>query len=94
MDRDAALAALCQAHQFPGPYRFRIIGDSAPAFLARVVQVATWVLGPTQKPEVTTRTSAGGRHQSIGLTVQVASADQVLDIYRGLQGLSGVRFLL
>ncbi len=92
--RQTSLDLLRQAHEFPGPYMFKVIGDNHAEFLASVVQVAVWVLGPHNAPAVTVRQSSGGKHQSISLTVQVDSAEAVLDIYTGLGGLSGLRFLL
>ena len=93
-DRAASLEVLKQVHQFPGPYVFKVIGENTPEFVARVVQVAVVVCGPRSRPNVSIRHSKGGKHQSITLTVKVDNAERVLDIYEGLQGLVGVRFLL
>lgn len=93
-NRAASLEVLKQVHQFPGPYVFKVIGENSADFVARVVQVAVLVLGPRSRPNVSLRTSKGGKHQSITLTVKVEDAERVLDIYEGLQGLTGVRFLL
>jgi putative lipoic acid-binding regulatory protein len=92
--RDISLDALRQAHAFPGPYKFKIIGANSAEFLASVLQVAVVFLGPHPAPEVAVRQSTGGNHQAITLTVQVSAPEVVLDIYRALQGLAGVRFLL
>jgi putative lipoic acid-binding regulatory protein len=92
--RDVSLDALRQAHVFPGPYKFKIIGANSPEFLASVLQVAVVILGPQSTPDVAVRQSSGGKHQAITLTVQVQDPETVLDIYRALQGLAGVRFLL
>jgi putative lipoic acid-binding regulatory protein len=93
-DRQASLEVLRQVHQFPGPYIFKVIGENTPHFVARVVQVAVVVLGPTTVPDVSIRHSSGGKHQSITLTVHVTDAERVLDIYDLLTHVTGVRFLL
>ena len=92
--RQSSLDALKQVHHFPGPYIFKVIGENSPEFLANVVQVTVWVLGPRTQPAVSVRHSSGGKHQSITLKVRVPTAEGVLDVYEGLGTLAGVRFLL
>ncbi len=92
--RDAALRALNDCHRFPCPFMFKVIGENTPDFVARVVQAAVMVLGPNVYPEVRTRESAKGKHQSVTMVVDVETAEGVLDVYAALQGLAGVRFLL
>ena len=94
MHKQASLDVLKQVHRFPGPYMFKVIGANNADFVAQVVQIAVWVLGPHSAPDVSIRHSEHGRHQSITLKVQAPDAEGVLDIYKGLGGLSGVRFLL
>lgn len=93
-DRPASLKMLREVHTFPGPYVVKAIGENTPEFVARVMQAVVVVLGRTSVPEVRTRHSAKGTHQSVNLTVQVADAEQVLQIYEALKGLAGLRFLL
>ena len=93
-DRQSSLEVLRQVHDFPGPYVFKIIGENTPDFIARVVQAAVIILGPKVAPQVATRQSSGGKHQSITLTVRVADAERVLDLYDVLGKVGGVRFLL
>jgi uncharacterized protein len=92
--REASLRALNDVHQFPGPFTFKVIGENTAEFVARVVQAAVVVLGPNVYPNVRIRESAKGNHQAVTLVVDVASAEGVLDVYKALQGVSGVRFLL
>jgi uncharacterized protein len=93
-ERDASLRALNDVHQFPGPFTFKVIGENSADFVARVVQAAVVVLGPTAYPNVRTRESAKGNHQAVTMVVEVGSAEGVLDVYAALSGVSGVRFLL
>lgn len=92
--RQSSIDTLKQVHQFPGPFVFKVIGENSPEFLAHVVQVIVWVLGPRTHPAVSVRHSSGGKHQSITLKVRVPTAEGVLDVYEGLGTLAGVRFLL
>lgn len=93
-DRESTLQALRDVHQFPGPFRFKVIGENTPEFVARVMQTVVLVVGHHSQPQVTFRESAHGRHQSISLTATLASAEQVLDVYAALRDVQGVRFLL
>jgi putative lipoic acid-binding regulatory protein len=93
-DRDATLRALNDLHSFPGPFTFKVIGENSADFVARVVQAAVMVLGPTAYPDVKTRESAHGRHQSVTFDVRVESAESVLEVYAALSALPGVRYLL
>jgi uncharacterized protein len=92
--REASLRALNDCHQFPCPFTFKVIGENSADFVARVMQAAVVVLGPTTYPNIRTRESAKGKHQAVTMVVEVGSAERVLDVYAALQGVSGVRFLL
>lgn len=93
-DRQSKLETLRQVHQFPGIYVFKIIGENTPDFFARVLQSAIIVMGPQSMPEVTTRDSSGGKHQSVTLRIAVDSPEQVLDLYEAFATVVGVRFIL
>ena len=94
LSRHSSLSILQQVHTFPGPYVFKIIGDNGPELVAWSMQITIWVLGRWTRPTVTVRRSAGGRHQAVTLRVRMPDAEAVLDVYRGLRSLSGVRFLI
>jgi putative lipoic acid-binding regulatory protein len=93
-DREASLNALNEAHVFPGPFMFKVIGENSPVFVAQVVQAAVGVLGPQERPEVTIRESSGGRHQAVTMVVTVPDAERVLEIWAILGGLPGVKMVL
>lgn len=93
-DHENSLEILRQAHRFPGPFVFKVIGDNTSALIAQVSDAVVATTGAGATPTVTTRQSAGGRHLAITLTTQVDSAEQVQDVYAALKALPGVRFLL
>jgi len=93
-DRETSLQALNDCHTFPGPFTFRVIGENSASFVARVVQAVVFVLGPRVYPQVNTRQSAKGNHQSVMMVVHLASAEKVLEVYAALKEVAGVRMLL
>lgn len=93
-NKPSALEMLKNAHTFPGPYIIKAIGENSPDFVAHVVQAVIVVLGPTSTPEVQTRQSAQGKHQAVTMTLQVESAEQVLQLYEAVKKVKGLRFLL
>lgn len=92
-ERDDTLRVLNDGHTFPGPYMFKVIGDNSPEFAARVLQAATVITGPLAAPDVTVRESAGGKHQAITISIDVESAEVVLDIYAAFRAVVGVRMV-
>lgn len=93
-NKPSALEMLKNAHTFPGPYIIKAIGENTPDFVAQVVQAVIVILGTKSTPDVQTRQSAKGKHQSVNLTVQVQSAEQVLKLYEAIKKIEGLRFLL
>ena len=93
-DKDSILDKLRQVHDFPGPYMFKVIGPNDAEFLATAVQSVINAIGPGADPDVVTRESSGGKHVSITMTVDVASAEVVLDVYDLLRTLEGAKFVL
>lgn len=91
---ETSLDRLRATHTFPGTFRFKVIGENSPAFVARVAQASVTVLGADARPSVTTRESAHGNHQSVSMTVTVRRAEEVLEIYEVLSSTEGVRFML
>ena len=83
-DRDATLRALNDVHSFPGPFTLNIIGENSADFVERVVQAAIVVLGHNVYPDVSTRESAHGKHQSVTLVVEVANAEGEVERYETL----------
>lgn len=93
-ERDSVLDKLNDVHDFPGPYRFKIIGPNNDDFASRVIQSVLNASGPNANPQVETRESSKGAHISLTVTITASSAEHVLDVYDVLQTLEDVRFIL
>lgn len=81
-------------HSFPGVYQIRAIGLAADAFTDRVVGAASAELAGPSEVDYSERFTPDGRHVSVTLDLTVQSAEQVLAVYRQLQGVAGLRLLL
>lgn len=92
-ERERFLQTLEAAHEFPGPYTFKIIGDNGPTLMDSAMAVVRSSL-PRATPEVSVRESGKGNHQSITVIVEVPNAEVVHDIYASLKTLPGLRMLL
>jgi uncharacterized protein len=84
---------ITQNHVFPGPYRFKVIGDNTPAFVSAVTEVAKVETGSAWSV-MQQRTSAAGNHLAITATVDVQDADQVLKIYDALRAVPAAKMVL
>lgn len=81
-------------HTFPGTYQIRAIGSVSDDFTSRVVGAAAGELAGPGEVDYSERFTPDGRHVSVTLDLTVQSAEQVLAIYRQLQAIEGLRFLL
>lgn len=89
-----SIELLESGHEFPGPYLFKVIGRPADDFVRRTVAAVRAALDRLDDPPYTIRESRGGRHVALTLEVPVASAREVLDVYRRVQELDGLVMLL
>ncbi len=87
------LDKLDDIHEFPCDFFFKVIGDNSPEFVAQCVQGTVNVLGPVSI-DVKTRESSKGNHVSITLSAQLDSSELVLEVFKILQGIEGVKFVL
>lgn len=92
-ERDDTLRVLNEGHSFPGPYMFKVIGENSPEFVALIIQAATLVTGPAAAPNVSVRESSGGKHQAVTLSIDVQSAEQVLEIYEAFRSISSAKMV-
>jgi putative lipoic acid-binding regulatory protein len=77
-------------HTFPGVYMFKVIGRTEGAFAARVVAAAREALHWDVDPPFRVREAAGGRHVAVTLEPHLASAHEVLTVYRRLRDTTGL----
>ena len=88
-----AIDLLESAHDFPGPYIFKVIGRSDRGFLARTVAAVRDELAAEIDPPYKVRETTGGKHMAITLEPQVQTAQQVLDVYARLGRTEGLVML-
>ena len=88
-----SLELLDTMHSFPGPFVFKIIGDSHDDFIGDALTLAMSPLPHNRELNHTSRKSSGGKHTSLTLTVQVETANEVHLIYERLLTLTGLRVL-
>ena len=72
---------LDRLHAWPGPYTFKFVVPSA-----RVAEVRE----AAGDLPFTERASSNGRYVSLSATVQIGVVDEVLDVYRAIDGIPGV----
>jgi len=91
--RDKALELLRAHHTFPGTFEFRavVLPESKSATVAAA---AAAVGGRDRIRDVTERRSSRGRYVSVRLSVDVDSAEAVLEVYAVLKAVRGVMTLL
>ncbi len=89
-----AIELLESTHTFPGVYMFKVIGRREGAFAARVVAATREALEWDVDPPFRIRETAGGRHVAVTLEPHVATAHQVLAVYRRLRNTAGLVMFL
>lgn len=82
-----------QAHHFPGPYTFKVIGKPEHGFLARTLGAVREALALEMDPPFKVRESVGGRHIAITMVPNVQTAQDVLAVYGRLQTMVGLVYL-
>jgi uncharacterized protein len=88
-----SLELLDTMHTFPGPFVFKIIGDSHDDFIGDALTLAMSALNHERECHHTSRKSSAGNHTSLTLTVHIESTHEVHLIYEKLLGLTGLRML-
>jgi putative lipoic acid-binding regulatory protein len=75
--RERAVALLESQHRFPGPYEFRVV-VRADGVSGVVSALAAALARPSKVEE---RRSGTGKWISVHYTVEIGSAEEVLDVY-------------
>jgi hypothetical protein len=81
-------------HRFPCRYTFKVIGRDDGDFATRTVHAIREVLELAGEPSTSTRSTANGRHVAVTIELEVATSQQVLDVYSRLHRLEGLVLLL
>ena len=93
MDELPSIELLESGHVFPGPYMFKVIGRTENGFVGRAVAAVRDALDAEVDPPYTVRETAGGRHVSVTVEVEVQTAREVLAVYRRVNRLAGLVML-
>jgi len=78
-ERERVLSLLRSQHDFPGPYRFRIV--VRPEDRPTVVTAVSAAAGDDAVLDVSERTSRHGSYVAVHLRAHMTSAEAVLDVY-------------
>jgi uncharacterized protein len=88
-----ALELLDTMHSFPGPFVFKVIGDAHDDFVGDALTLAMSPLHHSREVNYTSRTTSGGRHTAVTLTIQIESAPEVHLVYEKLLTITGLKLL-
>jgi hypothetical protein len=81
-------------HQFPCRYTFKAIGRDVDDFVLRAVHAVREVLELAGELESSSRRTANGKHVAVTIELEVATSEQVLQVYARLHRLEGLAMLL
>jgi putative lipoic acid-binding regulatory protein len=91
---DSFIERLEEAHEFPGLYTLKVIGEQTDSFVATVLAALQGELQLSDAPEHTLKATPNGRHVSVTVELTVQSAQQVGSVYTRLQSMPEIRFLM
>jgi putative lipoic acid-binding regulatory protein len=89
-----SIELLESTHTFPGRFIFKVIGRVENGFAARVVAAVRDELAGEIDPPHRVREAVGGRHVAVTLEPVIATAEQVLAVYRRVRGITGVVMMM
>ena len=85
---------LTSVHHFPGSYIIKAIGRSQEDFVGRVVLAARTSLERAADVHYSVRSTPHGRHVAVTLELTVLTPDEVLQVYKALRIINGLKVLL
>ena len=88
-----AIELLDTMHSFPGPFVFKVIGDAHDDFVGDALTLAMSPLHHNREVNYTSRSSSGGRHTAVTLTIQMETAQEVHLVYEKLLAITGLKLL-
>jgi len=88
MDRTSALKLLKSQHTFPGPFDFRAVVRRADV-TATLTGLSALIEG-VEISNVDQRESRKGTYVSLRVTMHLAAAEQVFEVYETLHAMDGV----
>lgn len=93
MDRRPSAELLESTHTFPGIYKIKAIGSTENDFERRVLEAVRAELEAEHHLTHDTKTTPGGRHVSLSLTINVRDAEHVRTIYARIYDVEGLTML-
>ena len=94
MTHAGAFALLESTHDFPCSYTIKAIGSALDDFEGRILGAARGAHARPVDVSHSARTTPNGVHMAVTLDVRVESPDEVVALYRALQVVQGLRFLI
>jgi len=91
---DSFIERLEEAHEFPGPYTLKVIGEQTDDFVSSILAALQGELQLSDVPDHTLKSTPNGRHISVTVELTVESAQQVGSVYARLQSMPEIRFLI
>jgi putative lipoic acid-binding regulatory protein len=91
---EVSLRLLEETHDFPCEFMFKVIGLADDQFVQRVVLTVRQLQQMDEDPPFRFRQTPSGRHIAVTLEPQVASAEEVMAIYREIRQIEGVIMLM
>jgi putative lipoic acid-binding regulatory protein len=89
-----SIELLESTHTFPGRFIFKVIGRVENGFAARVVAAVREELAHEVDPPHSLREAVGGRHVAVTLEPDIATAEQVLAVYRRVRSITGLVMMM
>ncbi len=77
-------------HEFPCEFLIKVIGASSEDFIERVIAAVISVEVLETDVNYTSRTTSGGRHTSVSITLIAQSSHQVVAIFAAIREVQGV----
>ena len=97
-DIESSLASfrekLEEHYKFPCAYTIKAIGPNTPTFSQTIDDILESCLDKATKVTQSKQLSAGGKHQSIRITVDAQSSDIIIDLYEKLGKAAEIKYLL
>jgi uncharacterized protein len=94
LTHDGAIALLESTHSFPCAYTIKAIGAASNDFEGRVLRAARSTFPRPDDITHSSRATPNGAHVAVTLVVQVDTPDEVITVYRAVQLVEGLRFLI
>ena len=77
---------------FPCSFSFKVIGDAEPVLVTKITDVLDQHISEYKKPS--SKLSKNGNYQSVSVTIQAQSKEQLETLYKALGSIDTVRYVL